>query len=210
MSNDVAKQPLNLVQVRSVLSMGADVGDGVLVARLRDGDRSALAELFELYADRMYHHCFRQLGSYSDAEDAVSTVFLTLWRRRERVQLHEGSAAPWLYGMATNICRNADRGRRRHLRAVARVGSLDTGYEPDHADRVADQVVDEQRMRELLAQIRNLSKGEQDVLALVVWSGISYADAAAALEIPIGTVRSRLARARARLSNTVLNSTEGA
>ncbi len=183
------------------VGVGVGVGDADVVVRLRRGDRDALATLFEQYADRLYHHCFRRLGSYSDAEDAVSTVFLTVWRKRERVELHEGSAAPWLYGMATNVCRNVDRGRRRHLRVVGRVGSLETGTEPDPADRVTDAVADEQRMQELLDQIRTLSKGEQDVLALVVWSGLSYADAAAALDIPIGTVRSRLARARARLSS---------
>lgn len=180
--------------------MSISTGDEDLVVRLRAGDRVALASLFEAYADRLYQHCFRRLGSYADAEDAVSTVFLTLWRRRDRVELHEGSAAPWLYGMATNVCRNLDRGRRRHLRAVARVGSLDGGHEPDPADRVTERIADEQRMHELLARIRTLSKGEQDVIALVVWSGLSYADAGAALSIPIGTVRSRLARARARLS----------
>jgi RNA polymerase sigma factor (sigma-70 family) len=202
MSNDVAERPPNLAQNGSGPGMGADVDDPELVARLRRGDRAALAVLFERYADRLYHHCFRRLGSYPDAEDAVSTVFLTVWRRRERVQLHDGSAAPWLYGTATNVCRNLDRGRRRHLRVVARVGSLDSGHEPDPADRVTDAVADEQRMRELLAQIRTLSRGEQDVVALVVWSGLSYADTAAALDIPIGTVRSRLARARARLTST--------
>lgn len=181
--------------------MDADVGDAELVARLHLGDRAALAALFEQYANRIYQHCFRRLGSYADAEDAVSMVFLTVWRKRLRVQLHEGSAAPWLYGTATNVCRNLDRGRRRHLRAVAKIGSLDGSHEPDPADRVTDAVADEQRMREVLAQIRTLSKGEQDVLALVAWSGLSYADTAAALDIPIGTVRSRLARARARLSS---------
>lgn len=176
--------------------------DAAVVESLRQGDRGALAQLFEQYADRLYNHCFRRLGDYADAEDATSTVFLVLWQRRHRVQLHEGSAAPWLYGVATNVCRNLDRTRRRHLRVLGKVGSLRYADDPDPADRVTDRVADEQRMRELLEQIRTLSRGEQDVLALVVWSGLSYADAAAALDIPIGTVRSRLARARARLVST--------
>lgn len=176
--------------------------DSALVERLRAGDRDALATLFEQYADRLYNHCFRRLGDYADAEDAVSTVFLTLWRHRRKAQVHDGSAAPWLFGIATNVCRNAERGRRRHLRVVAKAGSVGDPDGPDPAERVTDRLADEQRMRELLAQVRTLSCGEQDVLALVIWSGLSYADAAAALDIPVGTVRSRLARARARLTGT--------
>jgi RNA polymerase sigma-70 factor (ECF subfamily) len=178
-----------------------DAADAELVARLRGGDRRALAALFERYADRLYNHCFRRLGSYADAEDAVSTVFLTVWRHRRRFEVHDGSAAPWLYGTATNVARNLDRGRRRHLRVVSRVGTLGTPEVPDHADAVAGRLAAEQQMEELLARIRGLSRGEQDVLALVIWSGLSYAEAAAALGVPIGTVRSRLARARARLSD---------
>jgi len=178
------------------------ISDAAAVESVRRGERDALAALFEQYADRLYNHCFRRLGDYADAEDAVSTVFLTVWNRRQRIQLHEGSPAPWLFGVATNVCRNLERGRRRHLRVVAKAGSVDHGDSPDPAERVTDRLADEQRMRALLDQIRTLSRGEQDVLALVVWSGLSYTDAAAALDIPVGTVRSRLARARARLSGT--------
>jgi RNA polymerase sigma-70 factor (ECF subfamily) len=186
--------------VTDVPELTGQATDAELVAGLRRGDRNALAALFERYADRLYGHCFRRLGSYADAEDAVSTVFLTVWRRRHRVEVHDGSAGPWLYGTATNVARNLDRGRRRHLRVVSRLGTLDTPEVPDHADLVADRLADEERMRALLGQIRCLSRGEQDVLALVIWSGLSYADTAAALDIPVGTVRSRLSRARARLA----------
>lgn len=206
MRGDVVARPRLTRQVTSVSDTDRgridDAGDdAAVVERLRAGDRDALATLFEQYADRLYTHCFRRLGDYADAEDAVSTVFLTVWRHRHKVQVHDRSAAPWLFGVATNVCRNADRGRRRHLRVVARAGSYEDLDAPDPADRVADRMADEQRMRVLLEQVRTLSRGEQDVLALVVWSGLSYADAAAALDIPVGTVRSRLARARARLTS---------
>jgi RNA polymerase sigma factor (sigma-70 family) len=204
MSSHAAVLPLAELTkvVTSVPDLGGDPDEAELVSRLQGGDRAALASLFERYGDRLYSHCFRKLGSYADAEDAVSTVFLTVWRRRQRLQLHDGSAAPWLYGIATNVCRNLDRSRRRQLRAAARAGSLEPIDAPDHADRVVDLLADEQRMQDLLVVVRTLSRGEQDVLALVIWSGLSYADAAAALDIPIGTVRSRLARARARLTNS--------
>jgi RNA polymerase sigma-70 factor (ECF subfamily) len=72
--------------------------------------------------------------------------------------------------------------------------------EPDHAEQVADRIGSEARMRAVLDQVRALPAREREVLALVVWAGLSYEQAAAALDVPVGTVRSRLSRARARLT----------
>lgn len=168
-----------------------------LAQRLRAGDGDALTELYDQHADRIYRHCFRLTADRADAEDATGTVFLEVWRHRQRVRVHDGSVLPWLYGVATNVCRNLTRGRRRHLRAVARTPRPD--LQPDHAERVAERLDNEQRMREVLAAVDRLPQRERDVLALVVWSGLSYDDAAAALDVPVGTVRSRLSRARRRL-----------
>jgi RNA polymerase sigma factor (sigma-70 family) len=176
---------------------GRLVTDASYVERLRAGDREALASLFDAYADRVYNHCFRRTASWDLAEDATSTVFLEAWRGRSRVQVHEGSALPWLLGIATNVCRNLTRSSRRQLRLVSRVGVFD---EVDHADGVADAVDSERRMAAVLAAVRELPRHEQEVLALVVWAGLSYDAAAVSLGVPIGTVRSRLSRARTRLA----------
>ena len=90
-----------------------------LVAGLRADDPEALATLFDRYADRIYNHCFRATGDWTEAEDATATVFLEVWRHRRRVQAHDGSALPWLYGVATNVCRNLTRSGRRRRRALA-------------------------------------------------------------------------------------------
>ena len=105
-----------------------------LVDGLHQDDPGALAALFDRYGDRIYNHCFRRLADWAEAEDATSSVFLEVWRHRRRVQLHDGSALPWLYGVATNVCRNAGRSRRRYLRAVASLPA--PAAEPDHAERV--------------------------------------------------------------------------
>ena len=170
-----------------------------LVDGLHQDDPGALAALFDRYGDRIYNHCFRRLADWAEAEDATSSVFLEVWRHRRRVQLHDGSALPWLYGVATNVCRNAGRSRRRYLRAVASVP--EPAVEPDHAERVTDRLGSESRMRAVLDQIEALPEREREVLGLVAWAGLSYEQAAAALDVPVGTVRSRLARARARLTD---------
>jgi len=178
-------------------SLGETVEDGDVVARLRDGAQDALSELFDRYGDRVHAHCFRRLGSWHEAEDATATVFLEVWRHRSRVRLLDGSALPWLYGVATNVCRNAARGSRRRLRLVDRLPS--PSHAPDPAAGVVERLDAEARMAEVLAAVRRLPAHEQEVLALVAWAGLSYEQAAAALAIPVGTVRSRLSRARRRL-----------
>ena len=178
--------------------LGETVSDVELVDQLREGAPEALSELFELYGDRIHTYCFRRLGSWHEAEDATASVFLEVWRHRERVRLHDASALPWLYGVATNVCRNAARGTRRRLRLVGR--APDPPAEHDHSDAVAERVDAEARMRRVLAAIDALPERERDVLALVAWAGLTYQQAAAALDVPVGTVRSRLSRARGRLS----------
>jgi RNA polymerase sigma-70 factor (ECF subfamily) len=172
-----------------------------LVAGLHADDPGALATLFDRYGDRIHNHCFRHLADWAEAEDATSSVFLEVWRHRRRVQLHDGSALPWLYGVATNVCRNAGRSRRRRLRAVSRLPR--PAAEPDHAEQVADRLGSEARMRAVLDQLDALPAHEREVLSLVAWAGLSYEQAAAALAVPVGTVRSRLSRARARLAKEI-------
>ena len=181
------------------MAIGSDEQE--LVDGLHGDDPAALAALFDRYGDRIYNHCFRHLGDWAEAEDATSSVFLEVWRHRRRVRLHDGSVLPWLYGVATNVCRNASRSRRRRLRAVARLPR--PFPETDHAEEVADRLGSQARMKEVLVRIEALPAHEREVLGLVAWAGLSYEQAAAALDVPVGTVRSRLSRARARLTQEV-------
>jgi RNA polymerase sigma-70 factor (ECF subfamily) len=99
--------------------------------------------------------------------------------------------------VATNLVRNHRRTLRRRRLAIARLAAA--REHPDFADDVCQRLSDEQTMRLLLDRVRDLPQSMQDVLALCVWSELSYEETAVALRVPVGTVRSRLARARARL-----------
>jgi RNA polymerase sigma factor (sigma-70 family) len=152
--------------------------------------------LFERHGRAIYNYCFRRTADWAAAEDLASVVFLEAWRRRRDIRLENGSLLPWLYGVATNVVRNRSRSLRRHRSALER---LPRGFEADFADDAAARLDDEQQMRAILEAFQALPKRDQDVLALCVWSELSYEEAAVALDVPVGTVRSRLSRARSRL-----------
>lgn len=173
------------------------VSDRDLWLQALAGRHDAFGELFERHARAVYGFCFRRTADWTLAEDLTSVVFLEAWRRRRQIQPPEGSALPWLLGVATNVVRNAHRSRRRYRAALDRVAPPRST--PDFADELAARLDDERRMRSLLEAVSSLPRREQDVLALCGWSGLSYEEAAAALGVPVGTVRSRLSRARARL-----------
>jgi RNA polymerase sigma factor (sigma-70 family) len=170
--------------------------DSELWQRAVAGEPSAFGELFERHSGAIYTFAFRRTADWSLAEDLTSVVFLEAWRRRAEVRLLHESALPWLFGIATNVLRNARRSLRRHRAALGRLAVED---EPDFADDLAERLDDRRRMREILVSYAKLPRHEQEVVALCRWSALSYEEAAVALEVPIGTVRSRLARARRRL-----------
>jgi RNA polymerase sigma factor (sigma-70 family) len=177
--------------------MDNEARDVELLARAQAGEGEAFGLIFRRYADVVYNHCFRRLGSWSAAEDATSLVFLETWRRRRDAVDVDGSLLPWLLGVANNVVRNLNRTARRYDAALFRLAP--PGAEPDHAEEIAARLDDEHRVQRVIRDLSHLSEAERDVIELVVMSGLSYAEAAVALGVPVGTVRSRLARARERL-----------
>lgn len=161
-----------------------------------DADTERFAQLFDEHAPALLRYCFRRTADAALAEDLVSVIFLEAWRRRAALR-ENADPLPWLYGIATNVVRGQWRSRRRHAAALSRIRGRDAT-----APSAADVYEREQEMRALLGRVARLPRREQDVLALCVWSELSYEQAAVALGVPIGTVRSRLSRARARLRET--------
>lgn len=170
-----------------------------LTADLRAGSRTAMAAVFRAHLDAIYNYCYRRTGSWSVAEDLTSTVFLEVWNSRRRVVELDGSVLPWLYGVAANVCRNHLRSQRRGAAAITR---LPVPEQTHHDLDVVDQLNNDRRAARVLDQLSQLPLADQDVFVLVCWEELSYAQAALALDIPIGTVRSRLARVRRTLRLT--------
>lgn len=160
-------------------------------------DGYAFGQLFERHADAVFTHCFRRTGLWSTAEDLTSVVFLEAWRRRREVRICDDSVLPWLLAVANNATRNAERTLRRNRRLTAKLPPPEEM--PDIAETAAQRVDQERAMRWLLGELQGLRRPEREVLALCDWAGLSYAEASAVMGVPVGTVRSRLARARRRL-----------
>jgi RNA polymerase sigma factor (sigma-70 family) len=173
-----------------------ELSDTELWTRSRAGDRDAFGALFERHAKAIGNYCFRRVGSWTTAEDMLSVVFLEAWRRRDK-ELPPDKVLPWLYGIATNVVRNQRRSERRHAAALSRAPRFEP--EPDFARMVAERLDDERQARTALALLAKLPKRERDVYLLCAVEELAYEDAALALGLPIGTVRSRLSRARTRL-----------
>jgi RNA polymerase sigma-70 factor (ECF subfamily) len=168
-----------------------------LRARVRAGDPDAFSVLFDSYARAVYNLAYRLRGNWTEAEEIVSLTFLEAWRLRERVHPGGESLQPWLIGIAVNVTRNFSRAARRHAAAMDRLPPPDAV--PDFADELTGRLDDAARLAAVRAAFGRLRATEQDVVALCIWSGLDYTAAAEALAIPVGTVRSRLSRARRKL-----------
>lgn len=171
--------------------------DRALLAALATGDRASFSLLFERHSDFVYSFAFRRTGSSSAAEDMVGTVLFELWRQRERVEVKHGSLRPWLAGVTLNQVRHWWRSGERQRRAFGRVTLTDTAE--DLADGVASRLDSEPSLHKLLAALDALPAPQRDVLMLFVWEELSYEEIAETLGLALGTVRSRLSRARAQL-----------
>ncbi len=164
---------------------------GAIGASLQDPDR--FAALYDRHAARLYHYAYRRVG-HDAADDVVAGTFLVAYRHRRRYDLTRPDALPWLFGILTREVARHRRTEKARYRALGRLAPDPVTADP--ADRVADDV-SAQSVRAVLAQaLAALSAGDRDVLLLIAWGSLAYDEVAQALDIPVGTVRSRLNRAR--------------
>ncbi|WP_432071110.1 RNA polymerase sigma factor [Streptomyces sp. AA1529] len=176
----------------------ADAGsDASVIARSRD-EPEAFAVLFDRHADAVHRYAARRLGG-EVADDLMAETFTTAFQQRHRYDPDRGAGArPWLFGIATNLVGRHRRAEARRFKAMARV-PIPADHDEPIADRAADRVGARAVRHELAAALASLSARHRDVLLLVAWGGLGYEEVAQALGIPVGTVRSRLHRARSRL-----------
>jgi RNA polymerase sigma factor (sigma-70 family) len=185
--------------------MAANTGypDTALWQAAAAGEHTAFGQLFDRHASAVYNYLYRRTADWSAAEDLTAAVFLQAWRRRGEVVFDRDSALPWLLGVARLQLRNATRSRARYLAALRRAGreTLTDASLSDPADLVARRLDDAQRVRDLRAAIARLPRQQRDVIELCVYAGLDQQAAALSLGVSVGTVKSRLHRARQRLAS---------
>jgi RNA polymerase sigma factor (sigma-70 family) len=178
-------------------------GDAALWQAAAAGEHDAFGVLFDRHAKAVYNFLLRRTADWSLAEDLTAAVFLQAWRRRGEVVFDGDSALPWLLGVARLVLRNATRSRTRYQAALGRVGTHVLTARPgpaDPADVVISRLESERQLTELRTAIAGLPPRHRDVIELCVYAGLDQQAAAIALGVSVGTVKSRLHRARQRLA----------
>jgi RNA polymerase sigma factor (sigma-70 family) len=175
------------------------VDDAAIIERSwQEPERFAL--LFDRHAPRIHRYFARRVGREA-ADDLVAETFLAAFAKRRGYFTAYRDAGPWLYGIATNLVGQHRRDEVRQFRI--RQAAWPELAEPGHAERVTADVTARSVRQQLAAALAQLADGDRDVLVLIAWEQLSYNETARALAIPVGTVRSRLNRARTRLRATL-------
>lgn len=171
-----------------------EADESTLVSAAQDGDIDALESLLRTHADAVYGHAMRFFGDSSAADDALQEVFLKVFRS---IGSYDGNSAfsTWLFRVTRNTCLDMFRSGRRRPIPVDPV-DMATRSVPDHAQSVVDTVAVEEAMRALQPE-------DREAPSAVTLFGLSYEEAAQALEVPTGTVKSRVFRARRTLVGLV-------
>jgi RNA polymerase sigma factor (sigma-70 family) len=158
-------------------------------------DPSVFAAVFDRHFRAIHRYASRRIGPEL-ADDLASETFAQAFRSRSTYAPGRGDARPWLFGIASNLLRRHYRTEQRRLLADTR--SSDVSDRRVDPDGIEDRL-DAQAMGPIVARaLASLRAEEREVLLLAAWAGLSYEEIAEALQLPVGTVRSRLSRGRAR------------
>ena len=180
---------------------GTGATDEALMARVKAGDDTALAVLLRRYEGPLFHYARHMLGNAADAEDVFQETFL-------RVHLHRGrfwggsAFKPWVYRIATNLCK--DRLRYRHRRPEVQPGGNEDMPDPmanfpATATAPDEAAVARERAARMASALAALNVKHRAVFLMAHQEGLSYAEIARALRIPVGTVKSRMNKAVSQL-----------
>jgi RNA polymerase sigma factor (sigma-70 family) len=173
-------------------------GDDELWHDARHGNGRAFAAIFDRHRDRVFLHVLWHGAESGDGEDLVATVFLELWRHRSTARIVDDSLLPWLLATATNVTRNATRARRRYRRLLSSLPDAHDGVDP--SELAESRLAFHGRAAPLARALRALPLIDQQLIALTAFEDLSLDEAARALSLSYGAAKTRLSRARKRLS----------
>jgi RNA polymerase sigma-70 factor (ECF subfamily) len=173
--------------------------DTALVARAADGDDRAFNALVDRYATRVYAICWRYFGNNEEAEDAAQGAFLALYRGLGSFR-SQAAFSTWLYRVTTNACHDLARRNARQPRTVSIDGDRSAAVSEPYDEAALDRLAATELQSDLHAALRQLETEQRQAVVLRDVVGASYADIAAAQGVALGTAKSRVHRAHARLA----------
>ncbi|MCQ1951916.1 RNA polymerase sigma factor [Arthrobacter jinronghuae] len=169
--------------------------DKEIVERSRSGP-TIFGELYDRHAPDIYRYAARRAGDFA-AEDVMAETFLIAFERRADFEGPSEAVRPWLFGIATNLLRRHHRAEARMLRALARNDGR--GHSADGLEEVDAKVDSEGDRSRIGAALHALTPIDREAILLYAWADLTYEGIATATGVPIGTVRSRINRARRKL-----------
>lgn len=177
--------------------------DPSILTGLREGDIGSLAEVFKLYGHRVYRLTRRMMGNEVDAEDAAQEIFLRVF---EQAGKFDGRSrfSTWLYRLAVRHCLNRIEQRNRKEALEHRAAEHARAVRVQSAPSPLESVVNQEEGKLLDSLLESLPGKYRSCLVLREVEGLSYAEIGEILEVPVGTVMSRLSRAREQLRGKLL------
>lgn len=158
------------------------------------------AVIFDRHVRKVHAFLDRRVGA-DDADSLTGETFRIAFERRTTYLVDRSDSLPWLYGIAHNLLRHHWRGLARQDQLLRRIGSV------QHSDSQDDTLLDRVAAQEMWPRVQRaldtMRPEDRDVILLVAWEELSYVEVAVALDVPIGTVRSRLHRARRHLRELI-------
>ncbi|MCS5733789.1 RNA polymerase sigma factor [Herbiconiux daphne] len=180
--------------------MGTESHEAADWAAALTGDSAAFARVFDRHRDRVFGQALRLIRDPHDAEDATALVFLEAWRKRASVRVVDGSVIGWLLVATNHVVRNIARSTRRYRAVLERLPKPSIDDEPDFSDAVGTRIDQGARDAKVREAFSRLSEADQNVITLCVLEELTTGQASRVLGVPIGTVKSRLSRAKSRLA----------
>ena len=173
----------------------------LLISRARGGDRDAFGELVEQYRDNVYRLAYRMCGNAYDADEAAQEAFVAAWRALPNFR-GDAKFSTWLYRLTTNAAIDVMRREKRHQT----VGDGEMMELADDADSPQETVERTEQQEAVQKALATLSEEYREVLLLRYMEELDYAEIAEVLQLPSGTVKSRINRAKAALKAALLKS----
>ena len=179
------------------IQSGSHAADRRALEGMARGEHGALAELYDRHGRLVYSLALRVLRDQGDAEDVVQEVFSQAWRRASRYESTRGPVVAWLMNLARS--RAIDRLRSRRARPETGGNDVEADRMLDLAPPIDEQLALSDQAEQIRAAVEQLSLVQRVAIELAFYEGLTHVEIADRLELPLGTVKTRIRQGLSKL-----------